>query len=131
MEHATVTMPYPEFVKLQQRAEHNERFATELQAEISSLRSQQIAGDPKLVKMLLDGILAARTVSLFASGQLPPEATKGWPVDAVKKLSSALRAIKDLVPDENDLLYHADDLQHFAKAIEDAESVRRARTQAA
>jgi hypothetical protein len=131
MESATVNLPYPEFVKMQQRADAGDRLATELRAEIASLRAQQITGDPKLVRTLLDGLLAARTSVLFATGQLPPESTRGWPADAVRKLGLALREIKHLVPEETDLLYHADDLLHFVKTIEDAESVRRLRTEAA
>lgn len=129
MEAATITMPYPEFVKLQQRAEANEQLATQLRAEIAELKTVSISADSTLVKTLLDGILSARVVMLFATGQLPPEEIRGWPLEAVRTLGKTLHAIKDLVPHEPDLRYHADDLLHFVKAIEDAEKVRRARVE--
>lgn len=129
MENATVTIPYPDFHKLQQRATEQEQRADALVIELAQAKAATLVGDPRMSELLIRGLLAARTIALFATGQLPPEATKGWPAADVKLLGETLHAIRDLTV-EPDLRYHADDLLNFVKAIEDAEAIRRAQRMA-
>lgn len=127
MESARIDMSYADFIKLQQRGEENEKLVVALRAEIAELKTRSVSSDPILVQRLIDGLLAARTVALFSTGQLPPEEIKGWPKEAVKTLGEALLFLKDLVATEPDLRYHADDLLAFVKTIADAEAVRASR----
>jgi hypothetical protein len=133
MDNARIDMPYTDFHNMQLAADEATRTIAKLQEELTQLKVQGIsATDAKLGAQLVAGILSARTVVLFAMGQLPAETTKGWPVYALRELAKALELLAPLLSNtEGDLPHHARDLLAFVKEVEIADAEREAMRQVA
>jgi hypothetical protein len=117
MQSATVNIPLSELMELQKAREAAELEASKLHEKLR--QTATTASDPLLLAMTRAGIEITR----FAVAHLPPESTKGWPLDAMRTIAESLSTMPGASIDDGEL---AVTLTNFAKECEVFEQRRRA-----
>lgn len=114
---ATVTIPYGEFQAIQEARRIAEVAAADLRQQISETKIA--ASDPVLLVVARSAIEVVR----FAVASLPPESTRGWPTEALKRVAANLPSMPDAVQDDQEL---AITLMSFARECDHFEQRRNA-----
>lgn len=113
---ATVSISLEDLQHLQKARETAEQEVSRLQAQITQAKIE--ASD----QTLLATVRAAIEVVRFAVSQLPPESTKGWPTDALKRVAAHVPQLPDASIDDGELSVT---LVSFAHECETYEQRRR------
>jgi hypothetical protein len=117
MQSATVNIPLSELMELQRAREVAELEASKLREQLR--QETTAASDQVLLTMARAGIEVMR----FAVANLPPESTKGWPLEAMRTIATNLPLMPGATIDDGELSVT---LASFAKECEVFEQRRRA-----
>lgn len=98
---AQITLSLEEYQILVDARKEAENKTASLQHALADLKL--IASDPGTVKALTDLARHALTLARFAVGNLPPESTRGWPVESLEIIGSLLPALPTFTVDDGDL----------------------------
>lgn len=116
---ATVTIPLTEFMEVQNARAAAEQKAAELEKKLSG--EKIAANDATTYAIARDALEVVR----FAIGNLPPETTRGWPVEKVRALSENLPKLDGATQDDQE---YAITMRYFADEIEKCDLQRKAQS---
>lgn len=94
---ATVTIPYNEFQAIQDAKIKAELETAAIKEQLTSRKIE--SSDATLLFVARAAIEVVR----FAVANLPPETTKNWPTEALRKIAVRLSSMPDASPDDQEL----------------------------